>query len=95
MPNPILESDTLFFWMRSTASYSLPGAYINPHPYSCILEQELAETTDGGLTFDYTRAAVLGISLDKSGAVPVIRLVSTQNIVLATNKAIMMFEARL
>ena len=42
MPNTAtVLSDDLYNWQRSTANYPLHGAYVNPNPYSCTLEQKL------------------------------------------------------
>jgi len=81
--------------MRAQGSYSLPSARVNPRPFSCTLKETLGETLDGGVSFDSTRSGLLGISLDLSGSIPVIRVSHPSNTQLAKNWAQMMYEARL
>lgn len=40
---PSFESETIFYWMRSTKQYTLSEKFTNPHPYSCAMQIELGE----------------------------------------------------
>ena len=97
MPVGPFNSDALFHWMRETKSYSMNGAFINQHPYSCTFTDKLGEVLVnangdpingiGKEAFDTTRSnADLFISLDSSGPIPTITVDSSYNEFFSSNK---------